>query len=352
MAGRVNTVRKDTSKRNNLAEEELEESSDEEEYRAVEVPENMELDTDAVYTLHEQIGLEWPSGTVCVTPDKDHILVETSSVDKRISEMYKLAINIRDINRRIPEKEMKYSAASPINRIRMKNEYIYTVAEKCFSVYSPDMILLKEKPILGTFALCTKRSIFYGNGGQLIRERSIDDKNTESIKTNINTNENEIFSVSGISEDVAAVSTKMISLADFRCNSKENIKSFYSSIVDINAIDYNEENIILAGSDTGSLFLFDIRSEKHPLEKIDFHRSPITQVSFSSPDIFASSSDCEVALWDTTFTEEWEYHKYLSFVHQGQKYYKDFQFISENTLITTSLDGLCIFTPKTDIELM
>ncbi|KAI5187797.1 hypothetical protein NEHOM01_2374 [Nematocida homosporus] len=328
--------------------------SSEGDYEPAQTPEAMELDNDDVYNVLETIELEWPSLTVCLSHDQESVYIEaTPDQSPLVSELTQLSIDISRPSRKSISKLATHQLPAQINRVRAQPNHIVAITDQSLSIFTNDMQHLSTKPIKGGFALAvTPQEIFYGNGSQVVLENTLEKDAPQTIATQtpqpnpIDTQATEVFSLCPFATNTALVATTALSVADFRSG---ELTQIYQSTVDINAVAYNSENHIIIGDDTGTLTLFDKRASSI-LETISFHRSPITHLAFATPEVFASSSDCEVVLWDTSFTEEWEYHKYLNFVHQGQRYYKDFAFIADNTLITTSLDGLCLFTPGVLIE--
>ncbi|KAI5171893.1 hypothetical protein NEFER03_1158 [Nematocida sp. LUAm3] len=313
----------------------IQSDSEEEMYVPATVPEELELANEAVYKVHAPISMEWPSLTVALSEDKQMVYLEKNGFQPAITSVQ---IDISTPGSGKVNRINSAVAPSQIHRIRVKGERIISVSEKHFTIRANNFFVKYNEEIQGGYALCAETdSIYYGNGSFLC-------KHGLETPTKVDLAHPEIFSVSGISSDVAVASSTSLSLVDFR---EEKIQTIFKGKIDINSTAYNKDNLLLFGDDKGALHLFDLRNSSL-IESISFHKSPISHVSFGSRDVFASSSDCEVALWDTSFTEEWEYHKYLNFVHQGQKYYKDFQFLSEDTLLTTSQSGLCLFSPQTE----
>ncbi|KAI5191580.1 hypothetical protein NECID01_1530 [Nematocida sp. AWRm77] len=313
------------------------------EYQVAQTPVKMELSSADVYVVHEEIQLEWPSLTVCAQPSENRILLGSfppRATKPHITEIRAMPSfdNIKDIR-----KTNSVVTHGEPNRIRASKHCVYAVSNTSFSVLAQSLEEIQICPIDGGYALSTHEDrVFYGNGSEVVvqNEESLDSLQRLAVP------EKEIFSIAPLSSASAMIATQNLTLADFRSS---DMRKVYTSKCDINSVAYNGDSLVLFGNDQGVLTLFDTRAMR-VLETVRFHKSPITNVAFSSRDAFASSSDCEVVLWDMSFTEEWEHHKYLSFVHQGQTYYKDFQFITPETVITTSADGLCVFSPRTTPE--
>jgi len=311
------------------------------EYEVSKTPTKMELGSD-VYKVHETIDLEWPTQTVCLSNKENNILIGTCpGTPFGKPEIFELEGVPSLTSPKKLEKRSSQRTMPSVNRIRRDSHTIYTISDKSLCLYDNSLQLIEKNSIAGGYAIAIRgESLFYGDGSKLVLRA-----NTKT-EGEIESGSKEIFSVAPLDEKTAAVATRNIALVDFR--SKEQT-SLYKGKQDINSVAYNEDNLLVCGMDTGVLYILDIRSPGK-VEKIDFHKSPVTHVLFSGRETFASSSDCEVALWDMSFTEEWEFHKYLSFVHQGQTYYKEFQFLSPETVITTAQEGLCVFQPKTEEE--
>lgn len=318
--------------------------SSSEQYEVMQQPQKMELLAESVYKIYEQVQLDWPSVTVCLKEGSGRVLVE-ENLPGETPKILDLLLDFSSTTKKKVKQMRKRTAPHQVNRIRMKNQNIYAITDRSVHIYTSGLVPIYSKEISGGYGLSIyNTSFFYGDGNKLALQRYTEGRQIEYADVP----GNEIFSVAAISEFEAFAATKSVDLVDFR--SKET-KRYLSSGKDINAIAYNRDNLIIAGDDSGLLELIDIRNEK-ATEKIEFHQSPISYVAFGSREVFASASSCEIVMWDTSYeeTEGWDYHKYLSFVHQGESYYKDFEFIDDNTIIGTSENGLCIFSPKTEVE--
>ncbi|OAG30458.1 hypothetical protein NEDG_02000 [Nematocida displodere] len=337
------TINSGTEKDRVRMVEENEYSTDEGEFEVSKRPVKMELQDD-VYHIHEQIELEWPSQTVCISNKESNTIYIgsfPSSESKERGEILKLSVDLDEKTQKTT-KTRTAKVSCPINRIRNTNNNVCSISDQTLSLFIPSSLKkIDELSIGGGYALSTWNDvIFYGNGGEVVKR----DSSTKTASFSLSSPE--VFSLAALSETVAVAATQTLTLTDFRANESREL---FVSTCDINAVAYNGEHLLVCGDDVGLLTLVDLRGGG-ALEQITFHESPVSNAGFATRDIFATSSDCEVVIWDTTFTDEWEHHKYLSFVHQGQAFYKDFQFVHENTLITTSSDGLCVFSPKTELE--
>ncbi|KAI5181573.1 hypothetical protein NEOKW01_1749 [Nematocida sp. AWRm80] len=322
--------------------DDLEESecSNELRYNALDTPTTMELQNPSIYKVHEQIHLDYPSLTICKGLREGLFLVENAAEENN-PKIKCLEIELNASANNSIKEIAAHRVPSQINRIRTTSNNILSVSDSTFIVHSPNLSYQTVRPIKGGYALCSYDNLaFYGNGEYIVRDAHLDGNSVDSIQSD----HAEIYSVCALDSNTVAISTQTLSLCDFRDGSRRQI---HQSKCDVNSIAYNRDNMLAIGDDNGLISLIDVRTG-NVLENIPFHQSSITQIEFSSRECFASSASCEVALWDCSFTEEWEYHKYLHFVHQGHPYYKDLAYIDERTLITTSYSGLCIFSPANE----
>jgi hypothetical protein len=332
-------------------------------FEALEQPVEMELGAD-IYEALEYIPLDWPSRCVEIVSGQDcrkeadlskiKVLVGTCPAEREELGQGSVSPRLVEIDlggsrglREIGKASFRRkSVCEEINRIHSVGEKIYTVGDTCVNLYSRD--LEKKASVKGDFGygICaTGSSVLCGTKGFL----GMYSLGLEKSLGTIDCRAEEIHAICLYDENTACVAGKGVWLVDLRSGDKKLL--FSSEQFDVNATGTNGGPIVLSGDDAGEVRLTDVRGgDQEHVEKIRFHRSPISHVEFCGPEIFGSSSDCEVCLWDTSFTEEWEYHKYLSFVHQGQNFYKQFRFIDEHTVVTTSLDGLCIFRPVEEMD--
>lgn len=333
-----NSTEQDTNDLSGSSAEDLQD------YEACESPGQMQLQYEEAYKTYQEISLTWPSQTVC--HDGTSILVGTSP-----DEEHKSATSILSISQEKGLVVKETRTPSELNRIRITENAVYAITDSEILRFTPGLSPSDTSRISGGYALSTLRdTAFFADGNSLCMRRDTDKRHTvlgEIDKENkpgrpgaaIPDHLSQIHSTAPITQTSALVATRTLFHMDSRSGSADQ---WHVSKTDINSVSYNGANLVLFGDDSGLLHLWDLRAQE-VLETIAFHKSPVTQVSFSSPDTFTTSSEFEVALWDTTFSEEWEYHKYLGFVHQGQKYYKDFHHITQSTIVTSSYDGLCVF---------
>ncbi|KAH9386004.1 uncharacterized protein NEMAJ01_0900 [Nematocida major] len=316
-----------------------------EQYKTLATPQKMDLQMETAYKIHEKIQLDWPSLTVCMQEEEGRVLIE-QALPGDAPAILDLEVKMaHGSKKRLVSPVKKKAVPFQANRIRAGNGQIYAITDKSIHGYTADLKSTFSREIAGGYGLTLCRSsLFYGNGTMLACQPGADERQLAHVELG----NGEIFSAAAISEREAFAGTRSVDLVDFRSGSA---KRYMQLSCDVNSIAYNGENLIVVGDDAGILRLLDARSEG-VVEEIEFHQSPVSHVQFGSRETFASASSCEIAMWDMTYeeTEGWDYHKYLSFVHQGEAYYKDFEFINEDIIISTSENGLCIFSPQTQIE--
>ncbi|RVE41948.1 hypothetical protein evm_013402 [Chilo suppressalis] len=226
----------------------------------------------------------------------------------------------------------------PLNRIRYK-DFIYGVSDDSFYIFNTDLeIKHNERLENGVgYGLCTADDFAYFTSldGEVCK---MNEKGLDKFKLH----KNSIESLSYFNNLLFSASTdKTVKVTDLR-----SMDTVYSKLhsCDINAIDFNKENHFVYGDDNGILRVVDLRMNSEQA-KIEWHKTSISSVKWKDTDVFASSSDQQVCLFDLTLEEDWSYEKYLLFVHQGQKFYKEVCFTPSDYVITTSIDGLCLFKP-------
>ena len=307
-------------------------SSDDEIYTPENVGVELEVDESA-YNILEHISLDWPSQTIEYVKENE-IMLATNPTEGSASLIR------MNFGRTENFTKMKYfdfyrvDVDHSFNRIRKFGDGFACLSDENLNVFDKKLVLQDELKGKFGYGLATDDSNIYvgmQNGNLSI----LNDKETQislhkmSIES-IDVHENFLFTAS---------CDHSIKITDLRDN-KEIFHKVFDA--DINAISYNKNNVVAFGDDNGVIRIMDIRN--FGIEEIKWHKSPISCVKWKNEDVFASCSDEQVALWDISFEEEWEYHKYLNFVHQGQEMYKDVAFDSK-VIYTTSYDGICIFDP-------
>ncbi|KCZ81608.1 hypothetical protein H312_00932 [Anncaliia algerae PRA339] len=319
------------------AEESEIETSNEEIY--IPHQDNPELIVDeSAYTLLEYISVDWPSQSIELLSN-DEVIIATNPISDDPSFVrfnFDRTDNYNDMDNFYFD---KMQASSSFNRIRTFKNNIFCIADDSFCIYNKGFNLIKEykdkfgyglthinEKVCASLHSGAIKLIDYNRNK--VEERPLHSSSIESLDSF----ESMIFSAS---------TDKSIKFTDIRTKESVYSQKFSS---DINAIAHNKENFVVFGDDDGLLRLMDIRN--HQIEEIRWHNTPISMVKFKNEDEFISASDEQVVLWDKGFEEEWEYHKYISFVHQGQKLYKDFCWNENEVYFTTSYEGICIFSPQ------
>lgn len=312
------------------------ETSEEEIY--VPKEENPELVVEeSAYRILEYISMEWPSQTIELL-NENMIMLATNPAndDPNLVRLdFEKTDDYNDVDNFYFEKiQVKYS----FNRIRQFKNNLFCVSDESLCIFDKNYKFVKEYKGnygYGLTHMSEKVCSTLKNGNiKLIdynRNKTEERKIHENTIESLDFHENLLFSAS---------TDKSMKITDLR--TKENVLTRENDC-DINAISYNKNNFVIFGDDKGVLRLMDIRNNN--VEEIIWHKTPISMVKFRNEDEFVSASDEQVVLWDKSFEEEWEYHKYISFVHQGQKYYKDVCFNDNEVYFTTSYEGVCIFSP-------
>lgn len=295
--------------------------------------EELEADED-VYKILEYIDLDWPAQSIAINGSKIYLgtnpdldtknnhreinLVETTICNNTCTD---IKFNKRPINQYI-------------NKIRFEN-FIFAISDDTLAVYDISLTLYRQ--VRGN----------YGYALHVDSERVY--AGTSDGFVEIYDHELNFVSKMKIHEkpiDAICVSNKIIftgsqdhtaKLTDLSGNNVRTIKN----PCDVNCLDVFDQKMVF-GDDNGILHIMD--SRRDDIEEISWHKTPISALKWMDADVFASGSDEQLCIWDTSLEEEWDYHKYLLFVHQGQRFYKDCAFI-DGKIITASQDGLCIFKP-------
>lgn len=304
-------------------------------YVPEDVSKDLEVD-DSVYSVLEYISLDWPSQTIDILSEKEVILAtnpdkgEPSIVRMDFKKTEKFMKMDLFSFERIPVKES-------YNRIKV-SDYISCISDNRLDIFDRNLRPFKHFRAKFGYGLAESGKIVYSGLSDgvlksldLVKCTEKDQKLHEASIESIDVSKNTVFTAS---------CDGSVKIADIR-----SCETFYSRDFkrDINAISFNRHNHIAFGDEEGKVRIMDIRNMQ--IEEIEWHKSPISSVKWKNEDEFASCSDEQVALWDKSFIDDWDYHKYLSFVHQGQRYYKDLVFDREDAVLTTSYDGVCVFQP-------
>ncbi|KAM0676439.1 Guanine nucleotide-binding protein G(I)/G(S)/G(T) subunit beta-1 [Gurleya vavrai] len=301
--------------------------------------ENIKLEVDSsVYSLLEYINLEWPSQSIDVRNKK---LIAATNPEKNNGKIFEFDFsksnNFRNVdNYKNSSKEVDFN----YNRIRYYGSHIIAVSDDAISIYDKNLKKTFEKKEKFGYGLATDSKVYAGMRNGNVEVYTHELKSYETLKLH----EKAVESVC-VSNNILYTGScdKKAKIYDLRSKDETIL---IENNCDINAIDYNKENLVITGDDKGILRMHDIRNLKN-VEEINWHKSPISFVKWKNSCEFASCSDEQIALWDTSFEEEWDYHRYLRFVHQGQQFYKEISFFGD-VYVSTSLDGICLFSLNLD----
>ncbi|ELQ76198.1 Ribosome Assembly protein [Trachipleistophora hominis] len=293
----------------------------------------LEVNSEA-YSYLEYITLEYPSQTVITHRSK--VLVAQGGKHPTIVEL-----KFKNLRKNADFKHKKAKIRGNINRIRSNSHLIVAVGDD--KAFFMDNRLEKEAELFGPFSYgltLTNEYIFMTTRSGEIIKMDIVDQSKNVLKVH----EKGIDGLAFVNDLIFSASNdNTLKITDVRTG--QTVYT-YQSDNNINSVDATNDNFLF-GDDSGTVFLNEMRNFKN-IDQIKWHKSPINAVKFKNADVFCSLSDEQVCLWDKSFEEEWEYHKYLYFVHQGQSYYKECAFL-DDFIITTSQDGLAIFKPIEEV---
>lgn len=304
-------------------------SEDIETHRPGEKDERLEVD-DRAYLLLEYVPLEWPAQSIAVADSRIY-LGTNPEAGRGAAELIEIDIRDADFeNLRFRDTEIpRY-----VNKIR-HNRGLFALSDTHLTVFNDDLKIVGEVAGRFGYGLCvTDDLIFVGmqSGDLQIYDHALRLLHCYHVHKK---------SIEAIAFQDGVIYTGSVDhtlrLTDL---SNQMIRSIAGS-ADINCLDVRGDRLLFGGDDA-KIRIVDTRSFSE--EVIGWHNTPVSAVKWKDSEVFASGSDEQVCIWDTSLVEEWEYHKYLLFVHQGQQLYKDVCFDGDR-VVTTSLDGLCIFTP-------
>lgn len=308
-------------------------SSDIEHYIPTNTDDKLEVD-ETVYSLLEYISLEWPSQTVINS--LSNIYVATNPVELKDTANI-IKFNFADTNNFSNFKDFTYDKKfinTNYNRMRIKDTNLICISDNSLDILKvDDCVKLESVDGKYGYGLDVSDNIVVGNKSGKITMFNDSLKVMNEYKYHNGSVESIVFY-----NNILYTGSCDYSLKGFDMRSEETVFE-YKNKCDINAVDYCD-NKLIAGCDDGIILLTDLRNNM--TEKIKWHDSPISYIKWKNKYEFVSCSDEQVTIWDTSFEEEWEHHKYLRFVHQGQKLYKEICFI-DDMYVVTSVDGLCFF---------
>lgn len=321
--------------RNNSKKKEEREQQDRDELK-FDLNQKLEHDPQA-YIYLEYISLEYPSQTI-INKSGNLLLAQCHETHSSL-----INLKFNNLKKNAKFKHQKYLIDCEINRLRANDQVIIGISDNKALIfnneYEPEVEINKSF----SFGLAINQTKgFFGTkkGKVLIYDLCSDKKECIQLHKKgidaISINDNYLYTVSN---------DHTFKITDLRNN--ENIRKFENNC-DVNAIDTYDPYFVI-GDDNGFLHFCDIRKD-NTIEKIKWHQNPINSVYFQSQEIFAGISDEQVALFDTSLesSDDWNEHKWLWFVHRGQKYYKEACLIDDIWCVT-SLQGVCLFKPLNSV---
>lgn len=324
-----------------IEEEDLDQlSGDSEVYEPQVGDEDLEVSEDA-YNVLEYVSLDWPAQSIDILRGFT-VVLGTNPPEGCKPGMVSVDLFASEGLRR-PEK-MKISKRNireSYNKVRVNGEMVYCLADNKLVVHDSGFGEVYGRDVeegLG-YGLCFSSSgCVFGrrDGGISINDWKFNEVATAQVHE---------ASVEGLCYHDGMVFSgscdHSVGMTDIRSRKIVFRRKFGS---DINAIDFNGENVLAFGDDDGVIRLMDIRN--HSVEEVRRHKSPISCLRWRDKETFVSGSDEQVCIWDVSLDPA-EEGGYLLFVHQGQKFYKDVAFCrgDDKYVVTTSIDGLCIFYP-------
>jgi len=292
------------------------------------------------YHVLEYISLDWPAQSIDIAKGFT-IILGTNPMGQRPGMVSIDLYPTHGLSKPDKMKISKKNVDESYNKVRVNGETVYCLSDDKLVLYNLEFEEIYRRDFnenLG-YGLCfSKHGCIIGTGEG---EVSINDwgykeigrmKIHEGSIEGLCNHENILFSGS---------CDYSIAMTDIRTEERIFQKKFCS---DINVIDFNGDDILAFGDDKGIIRIMDIRN--YSIEEINRHKSPVSCLKWRDQEIFASGSDEQLCIWDTTLDPN-EEEGYLLFVHQGQKFYKDVTFCrgDNDYVVTTSIDGLCVFRP-------
>lgn len=305
-------------------------------YRPDALENNLEVEEDA-YLFLEYITIEWPAQSIVMLGSKLYLGTNPGDHCKKKTDLVRIDLKGFDYE---DTRYEQHKIDVFVNRMKSNKSVIACVTDDLLGIIGKDELCVL-KSVRDTFSyglFVSESEIFVGrmDGTLCIYDFELKLKNS--------------FKIHEKAVETICVWNNMIYTGSSDCTLKisdmnGNMIKMFENKTDINYIDVNNNGLVVCGDDNGKIHLFDKDFNK---ETIEWHVTPISVVKWKNNEIFVSGSDEQVCVWDVSLEketgEEWDYHNYLLFVHQGQQYYKDIEFYDDK-IITTSQDGLCVFTP-------
>lgn len=300
---------------------------------------NLEVE-EAAYNVLEYISLDWPAQSIDIARGFT-IVLGTNPMDRRPGMVSVDLYPTRGMS--VPDKMkiFKKSVDESYNRVRVNGETVYCMSDRNVVLHDLEFKEIRGRECneqLG-YGLCFNRSgcVFGMRAGEV----SVNDwEFNETQRTKIHEGSVESLCADG-NMLFSASCDHSVAFTDLRTGKNVHRVRFGC---DVNAIDFNGGNMVAFGDDEGVVRMMDVRN--HAVEEVGRHKSAVSCLRWRDEDTCASGSDEQVCLWDVSLDSA-EEGGYLLFVHQGQRFYKDVAFCrgDNNYVVTTSIDGLCVFQP-------
>ena len=332
---------------------------------------------DGAYTLHEYINIEWPAQSITVNRQTGCLYLGTNPAienkeeqkqaesnrkhksDRPAPKMELIEISLKSEDFKSPEYQ-DTTIDVFINRIRHNTRRLYAVSDTHLTSFkyaqSGQPGMTKDEQIQGEFGYgiaVDEKHVYVGTRDGTLLIYDALRLSTPPVCLPVHSGSIECICLSP--EYIFTASTdKSVQMIDKATH--RPIRHWEASS-EVNAVDVSINGDLVYGDDDGLIYL--VRgATRFPADRdgqttgpagpeaehIKWHATPISFIRFRDGEVFASGSDEQVCLWDLTIDEDWEWEKYLLFVHQGQRYYKDVDFYGD-LVVVTSQDGLCVFTP-------
>lgn len=313
---------------------------------------------DFAYKYLDYLDVEWPSQSICIINTSLFFSsFSETNINDNVGNIY--SISLDDFVSRSIKNIKTIPIQFYINRLRSINEQIFFISDNILGKIDEkhQLIHITVSFNLG-FGFClSNQHIYMGtkDGTLCIYDHNLNFVSKYKIHSNsietITLFDNAIYTASADKTIKKTIINNDSFLSEI----------IYEGITEINSIDIRD-NILIFGDDNGMIGIIN----NNNLYKIcDWHKSSIEMVHFKDDEelVFGVCSQEQVAIWDLTLENnsniiidstlplktvqnEIEINKkdFLLFVHQGQQYYKDVIFYN-NKVITTSIDGICLFQP-------
>lgn len=337
--------------------------SGKEEEKSIYVPTKDQDDLVCNEKAYKQIftlNLELPSQSICVY-NKNIIFCRMADMSYQNSVLS--IIPIEDFASEKIDAMSEFKVDFYVMRISVFNDYLVLLGDT-------ELALFKNNKV---WKFCNKQNYSFGCG------LTINNNNNNNIL--VGTEDGNILSLDEkleVKEIQNAHTGRIDSIKTFDGNIfsassdgtiSRNAILLFKNDVDVNGIDICQ-NILVFGDENGTI---GILNGTKCYKIVGWHKSAIENIKFNCTAnnnelVFCACSEEQVSIWNLSFensanivfdsnieltkisntiTEIIEItspDEFISFVHQGHKFYKDFDF-EGNIIFTTAEQGLCMFEP-------